>query len=67
MLKIRALSPGRRRWAFAAATMLMAAGCSQSGGNTTLDRGDRIVPDSSGKCTQMIGTQEYKVKCPDQK
>lgn len=50
------------------AVLLALAGCSSPGtSTTTLDRGDRLKPDSSGKCTQMVGTQEYKVKCPDQK
>jgi len=50
------------------AGLLALAGCSPSGtSTTTLDRGDRLAPDSAGKCTQMVGTQQYKVKCPDQK
>jgi hypothetical protein len=49
-------------------TMLGLAGCAQEGGgSTTLNQGDRIVPDSAGRCTQTIGAQTFRVKCPDQK
>ncbi len=51
------------------ATLLGLAGCAAGDSDsTTLNpRGDRVVPDSAGKCTQMVGAIQYRVKCPDQK
>ncbi len=51
--------------AIAGVGLLILVGCSQDmTGSTKMNTGERLAPSSSGKCTQMVGTQQYKVACP---